>query len=136
MKELSYRTMNLLVRQGLAVRAGNTKKLVPDVKKLRELADSYALQTIPGVGSHIERELLDYLDKHRGKEDPESLVESGSVEYMTPQLKPMTKKELWARLRETEIKMDTAKEELALLKRFIGNFGLDEAYRDFKRRNG
>jgi hypothetical protein len=127
--------MNLLVRQGLAVRAGNTKKMVPDAKKLRELADSYALQTVPGVGSHIERELLDYLE-HRGTEDPESLVGSGSVEYMPPQLKPMTKKELRARLRETEIKMDQAREELALMKKFLGNFGMDEAFRDFKRRNG
>lgn len=133
--ELSFRTMNLLVRQGLAVRAGNKKKMVPDVKKLRELADSYALQTVPGVGSHIERELLDYLE-HRGTEDPESLVGSGSVEYMPPQLKPMTKKELRARLRETEIKMDQAREELALMKKFLGNFGMDEAFRDFKRRNG
>lgn len=102
MSRLSWRAANLLIRRGLF-----------NKEKLRRVQETEGLLSIPGVGTHIEKELLEWLDS---KEDEYGRTPEGelpeSYNVLTPE---PSRAELKKKVRELNLMVDELrrqKEEL------------------------
>ena len=126
MKELSYRTTNILARNGLTKKAGAAR--VPDVDALRNIAECGSLRALRGVGANTEREILDFLDMGKKAISRENAPPAREPENEGQKIQYESIEDVRKMLRRAEIIIDDLKENRQALEEFIDRKGLRREY--------